>query len=394
MSFDKDLLKDQDFVDYLVERLGSSISSIGKQKHCRVQILDGNMNRVRRISVEAGKGSKYSFIIKQAPSGGALCRFPSVRFAENRLSYEYRWYQFVCQMVSRERQSEFGKFRTPHIYSFDETQRVLIMEDLGERTLSSSISESSSETLELISSLGSFIGQLQSYELQAAGDISKVSNDSAEYNRNYVFKFHLDNPELVRNIWQQTLPEPSIETEKSFKRQEMQDKIKLQESFFENYHTSVKPILNELCTKMKESTKLVYSHGDLHPDSLMVQPDSKLIFIDAELSDSVHPGYDIGTLCAHLIAHSAARSKESIRVLPPAKRLVSSYLQTMTDNSVLDSLDKDSLLADIERFTGAELLRRLIGPASFSCQLSEENRSYLLKLSINLLKNKDEIFRS
>jgi len=79
---------------------------------------DGNINWVRRIQLEDGR----SWIVKQARP--ALERFPEYEVTTERIVFEARWYQTV-------RAFDSGAI-CPQVLDFDEAERVLVLEDLGE----------------------------------------------------------------------------------------------------------------------------------------------------------------------------------------------------------------------------------------------------------------------
>lgn len=386
MSISSDLLTDQDFIDYFVQSLGSSISAVDRLQNYRVSTLDGNLNRVRRISFEVGNGDKYSFIVKQAPAGGGLVKFPSIKFLEDRLAYEYQWYQFVNSMQSLSDSHGINRIKVPHIYSYNDEKRVLISEDLGVFPLSSLFHKSLYVVSDIVSSLGCFLGHLHSIELQVKG-VSDVCNESAALNRYYVFKFHIEKPELVQEIWKQAMYTMSPDTKSNIIEEELRYKTNLQESFLKCHRVNIETILEDISIRLKNSAIRVYSHGDLHIDSIMLLPNSDIYLIDAELSDSIHPGYDIGTLSAHLIAHSISKSANLNQAIGLARTLISSYLKVIDSSGTITEHEVSALLLDIARYTGAELIRRLIGPAAFSCNMSEEQHRQMIDLSTSLLLN-------
>ena len=111
-----------------------------------------------------------------------------------------------------------------------------------------------------------------------------------------------------------------------------------------------------------DTDQLVLTHGDLHPGSVMVNPQGDTKVIDPEFTVYGPPGLDVGSLlsgyCLGAIHQAHVGNAEAVqRIVAGAQAVWESYVQAMKQNG----LDDDQLLKSIEiesvGFTIAEVCR-------------------------------------
>ena len=370
----KELVKDVEFLQYL-----STLSNnaelpvkINGNGDWNVEDISGNINRVKRVSPQSGTNGSINLIIKHVPSGGKLARFPSISFSSERLNYEYDWFKMAQEALDKSR-CENKLARLPNIYHYDKELRVLIMEDLGELPLNKYLEESNITELTSEPIINNFkiVARTMAFiHNWSCSRVPKKANLASQQNRPYLFSLHLDEPDTIIKLWK--------EQNYALKKITFAEKQKLQSDFLTTSAKQVKPILSKLKSQFEQEADSVYVHGDLHTGSLILNNGS-IAMIDAELSDKGPAAFDIGCLLAHLIASLAAKDVDSQQSIEIARSVARSYID---DSAIKDS---ESLNSKILEFAGAEILRRLLGPAPFTHNLNLTQYKSLLDLSLQLL---------
>ncbi|MGH7291252.1 MAG: hypothetical protein ACREJT_08585, partial [Myxococcota bacterium] len=107
---------------------------------------DGNINWVRRVRARNGR----SFVVKQARA--ALERFPEYQVDTARMIFEARYGEIVRAHVP----GQAGVL--PELRFFDEPERVLVMEDLGDAPRLDHLLGDERATPATLAALGEFLG--------------------------------------------------------------------------------------------------------------------------------------------------------------------------------------------------------------------------------------------
>lgn len=365
-----ELIRDDDFIAYI-----ECVLSGSKVKRGSLEELSGNINRVKRLAISLTTGDT-SLIVKHVPEAGRLAGYPTLFFAPDRLDFDNRWLTAAATVLNKENGQSL---KIPEILHYDSLYRTMIMEDLGRKTLSETLpgfKDATAVLVDLLIKAGRELARIHT----KAGEFARIScNKAAADNRPYLFSYHIKEPELVSSIWKDNDADGIG----------IEEKRRLQAAFLQTHRSKVEPILDRLSSsfsqrKQKDERAKVYCHGDLHTGSMMLFEEGQdrcLAIIDAEFCDQGPPGFDPGVLTAHLMAellvlgYSKTDTRNILAAFPTA------YVESLDDFSAPEEdLEREMLL-----YTGAELLRRLLGPAGFNRTLSREQFEELLEWSIVLL---------
>lgn len=364
-----ELLEDRDFLDYLSKNC-SGFSAAGGA--ASLEDLGGNMNRVRRVSYETADGKKESLIIKHVPRDGHLARYPAIRFCHRRLDHEHDWYRW-CHQLAR----PAAAVKVPDIIHYDPERRVLVMADLGRGTAFDTLLRSARDKKPLLGNLGSFLGNAHRASLASSVPLTR-DNEAAGQNRRYVFTMHLEEPDTVTRIWRDIYGEHG--------RIPLADRLATKDEYLDKYAGQIRPVVERLETSFKTEGRIVYTHGDLHTRSIIVSPGGTIGIIDAELSDYGNSCFDLGIFGAHLWAHSISLGIGREEVLEDTACFLGAYFRAFDPG---EPVPDRGLLADFAQHAGAEMLRRLLGPAGFNIDLSREAFSEMLMIATDLLLDGD-----
>lgn len=107
-------------------------------------------------------------------------------------------------------------------------------------------------------------------------------------------------------------------------------------------------------------SSLVLTHGDLHPGSVMVDPQGNTKVIDPEFTVYGPPGLDVGSLlsgyCLGAIHQTFSNNEEAVeRIVEGAQAIWESYVKAMTEGGLGDSLK--AIEIETVGFTVAEVCR-------------------------------------
>lgn len=373
-SIGLDLITQQDFKSYL-DCVRKKLPTNYKHHHVKsIEDISGNINRVKRVILN----NDTTLIVKHAPAGGKLARYPQISFSENRLDYEYSWFNLAKEA---KRKANKSMPAVPEIYYFDRENRLLIMEDLGVQSLNQWLKSPGSDITELLTEIVNDLKIIHHYSRNQ----TPAENQAATQNRPYIFSIHLDNPDLVKELWLSKVSKQSTAKEVNL----LNEKLNVRDKFLKADAKAVIPHLELMQSQFKQCDNPVFTHGDLHTGSIIVRNNYHASFIDAELSDYGDPAFDLGFLSAHLIAHRYANNEKLSQIHDLIVHLHERYSIFEQANNLAPL--KISL-KDVFGYAGAEMLRRLIGPANFNINLDIQQFERLLDLAKNLIVKKDSGF--
>ncbi|MGD9683610.1 MAG: phosphotransferase [Candidatus Obscuribacterales bacterium] len=368
-----ELLEDRDFLDYLRRNCNALSESQGKAS---LEDLGGNINRVRRVTYRTATGEKASLIVKHVPRDGQLARYPAIKFCDRRLDREHDWYQWCHQIPG-----PASTVKVPDIIHYDREKRVMVMEDLGKGTAFDSLLRRTGDKKNVLGNLGSFLGSAHRASLSSTVPLAE-DNEAARQNRRYVFTMHVKEPDTVSRIWHDIYGK--------HRKISLASRIALKDEYLDKYSGQISPVLEELENTFKTASrgggKVVYTHGDLHTRSIIVSPVGAIGIIDAELSDYGNSCFDLGIFGAHLWAHSISQGTPRDEVLKDTASFLGPYSRSFDPG---EPVPDRGFLADFVQHAGAEMLRRLLGPAGFNTDLSRETFSEMLITATDLLLDGD-----
>ncbi|MBI2944927.1 MAG: phosphotransferase [Candidatus Wallbacteria bacterium] len=341
----RELRSPADFEEYL-RRTGVQARLAGDaQVTARVDDISGNINRVRRVSyVDLSGRVVGSCVVKHVPAGGALERYPSIRFPEDRLAFEAFYYRASSEA--------FLDRWVPSILAQDIENRVLVAEDLApsmslERCL---LSDAFPEP-QFFANLGRDLGRFHRGSLSLEVPAGFRNNPTAAANRPYVLTLPLEHPEQMRAIWSS--------------RDGGEGLAVLQAHLFEQAGERLAAEARSFESDFKSGEPSVLTHGDLHGESIFVREGSRATVLDAELCDPGAAWFDPGMLLAHLLMLTISLA----RPVPYAAFL----------RAYLDEMRHDGLLKSILKMAGFEMIRRVIGAANSPFVDSQEKRRQVLR---------------
>lgn len=283
---------------------------------------EGNMNMVIRVITR-----QQRLILKQ--SRPYVQKYPQVPAPAERTLTEGAFYRAVSD-------TKVGA-NMPRFVGLDEENLILAVEDLG---------EGSDYTF-------------------VYGKTARLSQRELEQLVNYLNLLH--HKTAVPGSFPDNLPLRKLNHEHLFVFPFMQDngfnldsvQLGLQElSTSYKANKALKGKLNEL-GKIYLSSGPTLLHGDFYPGSWLQTPEGVRV-IDPEFSYSGHASYDLGIFLAHLMMAGSSEADCSL--------VLTSYQE---DRNFDDELRI--------RFTGMEILRRIIGLAQLPLDLTLSEKETLLK---------------
>jgi 5-methylthioribose kinase len=312
------LLTDRNLPEYL-RRLGF----LGPDEHATVEPAgDGNINWVRRVRLPDGR----SWIVKQArPS---LERFPEYAAPTERIVFESRYYERVRPL------DDTGI--CPEVQYFDEGERVLVLEDLGDAERLDRRLARGGDASGAAAGLGRFLARVHA-DTRDPALADRFRNDGmCRLHGDHVFRlpfepgaFPLDRDVAVRARSVQTGEFQALAA-------------------------------NAYARYLEPRGALV--HGDVQAGNVLLPPLGPKL-LDAEIAHVGDPAFDLGTLMAHL-ALPAVAAGEPRRSLPAVAAAWSAYRDAAGGAG--------AGFAEAARYAGLELLRRTLGaaraPAVSACE--------------------------
>ncbi len=299
---------------------------------------DGNINWVRRVSTP---NRDRSWIVKQARP--ALERFPEYRVSTERIVFEARYYEVVAAFDDRG--------ICPRVIHFDEAQRVLILEDLGDAERLDAALARGADAARAAADLGGFLGAVHAGTsgLDLAG---RFANDAMRrLHGDHIFALPLAENDFPLS--------PALRAEADALRA----RPELAATAAELYRRYLGP-----------GTALV--HADVQAGNVLLTPERPKL-LDAEIAHLGDPAFDVGTLVAHLLLPGAAAGRLA-GAIPAAEAAWSEYLGRRGARGA-------PAFAEVARYAGIEMLRRTIGAARVAAVASDGAARAALRTALRLL---------
>jgi 5-methylthioribose kinase len=276
----------------------------------------GNINWVRRArSLSDGA----SWVVKQARP--ALERFPEYRAPTERALFEARYFEMAAPF-DREGVCIGVLF-------FDERERVLVLEDLGDaEPLSAALARgAASEVAAAACSLGTFLGAVH------AG--TRDRNLAKRFENDAMRRLHGDHIFQLPYRPNEFTLSPAVAARADALRQDTA-LIETIDAAYERY--------------LRPEGALI--HADVQPDNVLLTPRGPRL-LDAEIAHVGDPAFDLGILVAYLVLAAVVHGDESYA---PIGETWSAYTRAHGDRGLPQ-------FRDVARYAGIELLRRTIGAA-------------------------------
>jgi len=281
---------------------------------------DGNINWVRRV--RSAEGDR-TLIVKQARP--ALERFPEYQVTTERVVFEARYYETVRPFDAAG--------LCPRVLDFDEVERVLVLEDLGDAPrLDHALQRGGDPSVAVAAgqALGAFLGAVHAGTSKQPDLVSRFGNgDMRRLHGDHIFglpfrenDFPLSPPLRARaeTLWRD------------------ETAVALADAAYRDY--------------LAPTGVLV--HADVQGGNVLLQPGRPRL-LDAEIAHAGDGAFDVGILLAHLTLADAARGGAS-RARLALERTWSAYVESRGRAQAPD-------FEHAIRFAGIELLRRTLGAA-------------------------------
>ena len=301
-------LSDANLPDYLRE-----LGLAGPDEEIAVEKAgDGNINWVRRARLADGR----SWIVKQARP--ALERFPEYRVSTERIVFEARYFELARRLHD-------GGI-CPEILHFNERERVLILEDLGDAERLDQRLVRGWDARGVASSLGGFLGAVHA----ATGDPALA----ARFGNDAMRRLHGDHIFALPFAPNDFPLQPAV----------AERARTLQAEGFRSHAAAA------YARYLEPHGALL--HGDVQAGNVLLPPGGPKL-LDAEIAHVGDPAFDLGTLVAHLMLPGVAAGDLS-RTLPAVGEAWSAYRAGSRDGPRFE---------EVARYAGLEMLRRTVGAA-------------------------------
>ena len=275
---------------------------------------DGNINWVRRARVADGR----SWIVKQARP--ALERFPEYRVDTRRIVFEARYFALV-----RDHDAEHI---CPEILHFDERERVLVLEDLGDVERLDQRLARGSDAAGAGTALARFLAAVHGATADDPDLAARFDNDAMR-------RLHGDHIFDLPFAGNDFPLEPEVEDRAaSLKTPEFRSLAA------DAYRRYLEP-------------RGVLVHGDVQAGNILLPPAGPKL-LDAEIAHVGDPAFDVATLLAHLALPALARAGTA-QALPAIEASWLAYAGARGDVA--------PGFAEVARYMGLEVLRRTVGAA-------------------------------
>jgi len=279
---------------------------------------DGNINWVRRATA-AGPPAR-SYVLKQARP--ALERFPQYQAPTERI---------VCEARYLERVRAWDPAGVcPRVHRFDERNRVLVLEDLGQAERLDHALARGADATAALATLAGFLGRVHRETRGDAGLAAAFANEPMQ-------RLHGDHI-FALPYQANDFPLPPRTAERAAQLRADSALCAAAARAYARYLTP--------------SGALV--HGDVQAGNILL-PRGGVKLLDAEIAHVGDPAFDIGMLLAHALLPEAAEGRAA-----NARPALAQCWEAYADVHGAAGLPS---LADALRYTGLELLRRTIGAA-------------------------------
>jgi 5-methylthioribose kinase len=279
---------------------------------------DGNINWVRRATALGPPARSY--VLKQARP--ALERFPQYQAPTERI---------VCEARYLERARAWDSDGVcPQVHRFDERNRVLVLEDLGQAERLDAALARGADVTAALASLAGFLGRVHRGTRGEAGLAVAFANEPMQ-------RLHGDHI-FALPYQPNDFPLPARTAARAA---ELREDPALCAAAARAYARYLTP-----------SGALV--HGDVQAGNILL-PRGGVTLLDAEIAHLGDPAFDIGMLLAHALLPAAAAARAA-SVRPTLEHCWQAYAGAHGAAGL-------PALADALRYAGLELLRRTIGAA-------------------------------
>jgi 5-methylthioribose kinase len=313
-------LDDTNVADHLRRR-----GLLGAREAVRVTPAgDGNINWVRRVQDDR---SGRSWIVKQARP--ALERFPEYAAPTERIVFEARYYEVVSPVDS--------DAVCPRVLDFDEAERVLVLEDLGDAGRLDQALGAGAPPLAAVTTLAAFLGRVHAATRgNAAALAPRFANDGMRrLHGDHIF--HLP-------VRPNDFPLPPRLRARAEDLWEDGALRALADAAYARY--------------LEPRGALVHADVQAH-NILLCREGPKLL--DAEIAHVGDPAFDLGSLVAHLSVLALAR-RGAADAAPAVDAAWGAY-HAAEGGAVR--------FVEVVRYAGLELLRRTIGAARIAAVAEE-----------------------
>jgi len=277
---------------------------------------EGNINWVRRARLASGE----SWIVKQARP--ALERFPEYRVSTDRIRIEARYYETVAPLDA--------EGLCPAVRHFDDSQRVLVLEDLAPAERLDLALARGDDVREACRALGRFLGAVHRGTRGDPSLAGRFANDEMR---------RLHGEHIFRLPYRPNdFPLPP--------------RVAFRAAGIRADRALVRRIDARYARYLEPRGALV--HADVQPTNLLLAG-TRPRLLDPEIAHIGDPAFDVGILLAHLLLHAIARGEEGA-----ASPSVAATWLAYREAHGSEALPR---FGDAIAFAGIELLRRTIGAA-------------------------------
>jgi len=306
----------------------------GKPQWKATTIQGGNVNYAFCVTDES---SGQTVFLKQAPEFVAIFGPDGFPLTSQRMQQEMDVYAEWKTLLG----DDLAKKYLPNIHFFDKSHMVVVMEFLEGYELLDHVlvSEECKVHPQVASYLGDFLGKTH-----AETHSSKV--DAAR--RSYLVE-HYEN-RAMRDI------QLEFVFTKCYKEATDEQRAGLNVS--EEFLKEVEMIKQQYNGK---TDSLVLSHGDIHPGSVMVDPEGNTKVIDPEFTVYGPPGLDVGSLLSGFVLGAIHQAfcnnpKAVEAIVQSTKAIWEAYAKAMKDGGISDDIIKSAEIETVG-FTLQEVCR-------------------------------------
>jgi 5-methylthioribose kinase len=298
---------------------------------------DGNINWVRRFGTRMG-----TRVVKQARP--ALERFPQYEVSTERIVFEARYYEEVRRFDS--------EGICPRILFFDPSERVLVLEDLGDAERLDAALARGAEIAPAAAALGAFLGRVH------AG--TRGSDLAPRFANDEMRRLHGDHVFLLPYRPNEFPLSPALRAQ----AREIQADAGLVGRIDAAYARYLEP-------------RGALVHGDVQAANVLLAPAGPKL-LDAEIAHVGDPAFDLGQLVAHLLLPGLARGgTEPGRAA--AEAAWAAYTKVFGP--------AHPAFAEAAVYAGIELLRRTLGAARVPAVVSDPAGLAVVAAGLRLVRN-------
>jgi len=296
---------------------------------------EGNMNKVFRASID----QQTSLVFKQ--SLNCVAKYPEISAPIDRIVMEAAFYRTISA------HKELTK-HTPKILGFDESQKILCMQDLGiGKDLTSLYQDWNDADLNQLHQLLTWLGNLHDIRIDLDKHGHFKNSQMRQLNHEHIFKIPFQNDSGIE-----------LGTGLRAVSTQFAKDSRLVEAAKE---------LGELYLDESESKENSLLHGDFYPGSWLSVSQNHVYIIDPEFCFLGPKEFDLGVLVAHL---RMAKLDDDL-----IWSLINEYYSSQNIFSP----------ALVHKFAGVEIIRRILGVAQLPLKLSEKEQIEILEEARRML---------